>query len=558
MSLLDFANVGVSRPPLATALQRPERARKVSLYQPSKDVLELARVYTLELGRAEVPPWLDKLVHLRTLIWAAPVKTLPAVLAKLPRLRYLHLEDSQLESLEGLERLPALETITVGRTPVQDKDGALAAAAKRVNGEAGSWSIDVPRKRAKPAAKNLAKALQADDVPDDSDLRAVDLAGKTFEDLYVTHDLRKAKLARTTWRRCDFERAKLAGADLTGATFEDCYFSSAYDEGMFEKAKLAGAKFVRCGGTFEFAKADLRDATFTEMESDAWLALDGAKAKGLVLHATFCSEKEHHITAKGADLRGATITFDITADRRSAIGKKKTGRLAWRTDHLTGAKTDASTKVTYAPLPGAKQEVASSIDPEGPAAKSLGEIHAPNASLWVLAIDAEDAMAWRGDTQKPSDDFQRALGIGDGKIKVGKATAMLAHITDRGWSYVWEVDGGIALVDGSVKISKPQERDHAMALRVAQWAPVKPKKVGSIAVKSGVLALLLPFRDGTFTAAELKQAKGGKIVKDAELDRILVPLPKGTYDIVVHPFGPAPNYEDDIGSYTSVTRFVRK
>lgn len=557
MSLLDFANIGVSRPPLATALQRPERARKVSLYQPSNDVLELARVYTLELGRIEEPPWLGKLVHLRTLIWAAPVKTLPPVLAKLPRLRYLHLEDSQLESLEGLERLAAIETITVGRTPVQDQDGALANAAKRVKGEAGSWSIDIARKCGKPAIKNLAKALQTDDVPDESDLRGVELAGKTFEDLYVTHDLRKSKLARTTWRRCDFERAKLAGADLTGATFEDCYFSSAYDEGMFERAKLAGATFVRCGGDFELKRADLTNAKLVELESGPRLALDGAKCKGLTLHATFVSEKQHNIRAQDADLRGATITFDITPNRRAEIEKKKAGKLVWATDHLKGAKTDATTTITYVPLPGAAKEVAGGIDKKGPAAKALGSIHAPNAGLWVLAIDAEAAAAWGGDTQKPKDDFQRALGVSEGKIKVGKATGMIAQITDRGWSHVWEVDGGVALVDANVNIGKPKERDQAMALRVAQWAPIKPTKVGSIAVTSGVLALLLPFRDGTFTAAELKKAKGGKVVEDAELDRILIPLPKGTYNILVHPFGPTAGYEDEIGEYTSVTRIVR-
>ena len=68
---------------------------------------------------------------------------------------------------------------------------------------------------------------------------------------------------------------------------------------------------------------------------------------------------------------------------------------------------------------------------------------------------------------------------------------------------------------------------------------------------------MLPFRSGTFTAAELAKAKSGKVVGDSELERVIIPLPNGTYDVLVHHFGPTPNYEDDLGEYTTVTRIVQ-
>jgi hypothetical protein len=563
IDLLDLSPNGLNPLDLDDALQHKERARMVQLDSPSKAILELKRVYKLDLGSVKPPSWIGELKHLRMLQCMADISKLPPAVLGLPKLRFLHFDDSSLTTLDGVEKLRSLETITVCRTPASKDETALAAVAAKIKGgKPGNLmpGIDVKREPAKPKQKGkaLAAALNADEIDDHSDLRGVDLAGATFEDLYVTHDLRNAKLAGTTWRRCDFDFATLAGADLTGATFDNCYFSSVYDRvGNLGKIKGSGVTFTRCGGSLDLAGADLRNAKFVDLESDVHFTLEKINGQGMELHATFCSEKEHAIKAKGADLRGARIVFDVTPRRRDAIAKKPTSRFAWKTDHLKGAKTDKTTQVTYTPLPVKGAKPTSGVDPKGAAAKSLGQFHAPNASLWALVVDARDAAQWGGggdDGDGP--DFQRALAKEDGPITVGKAKGVLAQIGDCGWSFVWQVGKDIALVNASMHADDRGANEKALAVRVAQWTPKKTSKLGTVEVKSGALALLLPYRDGAFTDAELKKAKT-TVVKDKDHDRMLLPMPNGKYDIVTYAFGPKPGYEDELGEYYEVTRIVR-
>jgi uncharacterized protein YjbI with pentapeptide repeats len=557
--LLDLSPCGLNPIDLDEALRSPERARMVQLDKADKRILELRRVYKIDLGAVAPPPWIAKLRHLRSIVCMADITKLPPALLALPKLRFLHLDESGLTTLDGLEKLRALDTLTIGGTPAADNPAHLASVAKKIKGAkvGGLPGIEVARRPAKvPKAKaTLAKLIAADEIDDQADLQGVDLAGATFEDLYVSYDLRRAKLAGTTWRRCDFQFARLAGADLTGATFEDCYFSSVYDgSGNLGKVKAAGASFEHCGGALQLAGADLTNAKL-DLEADTSVQLDKAKAAGLELRVAFCSEKEHMISANGADLRRARVDFDVTPDRRAEIAKKKTSRFAWKTDHLKGAKTDKATQIVYANL-GAKQ-AKSVVDEKGPSAKPLGKLYAANASLWMLAIDAAEAAAWGGsDDGGARDDFERALKIESGAIAVGAAKGVLARIGYNGWSYVWEIDRGIALVDCSMQIEDRAAAARALALRVAQWTPKSVKKIGKVAVKSGTLALMLPYRDGTFTPAQLTKARTA-IVEDEDRDRILVPLPNGTYDIVWHVFGPRPEYEDEVGSYHTCVRIVR-
>ena len=60
------------------------------------------------------------------------------------------------------------------------------------------------------------------------------------------------------------------------------------------------------------------------------------------------SEKQHQLTMKGADLRGAKLVFDVIPWRRKQY--KPGMRVAWKQTHLKGASTDAETVVYYAPL----------------------------------------------------------------------------------------------------------------------------------------------------------------------------------------------------------------
>jgi len=74
-------------------------------------------------------------------------------------------------------------------------------------------------------------------------------------------------------------------------------------------------------------------------------------------------------------------------------------------------------------------------------------------------------------------------------------------------------------------------------------------------VKCGCLALLLPYMPGDFSAAAI--AAAAKKAKNHEQERLLVPLPNGTYRIMRHRFAPEDGYEDELGSYGGSVRMER-
>lgn len=555
--LMIMSPCGQIPPDLKTAVKYADRARYVSA-APAKAMTKLRRLIKLEL-EGPIPAWIGELRGLRTLVCGSGTKTLPAGLAKLPHLTNLHLDYSDLASLAGLEKFPALESLTIGDTSVSDED--LAAMIAKIPGAKDMRflrGIEIERKP--PAApkdkKKLAAALRADTLADSSDLRKANLAGETFEDLFVSHDLRGAKLAGTTWRRCDFDLAKLAGADLTGATFDDCYFSNT----PCDRAKARGVVYAWCGGDVDLAGADVRDAQFY-LESDARLDLQKANAQGATLVMSFCSEKEQQLEMKGADLRGATVMIDVTPGRRAEI-KKKGSRFAWKKDHLKGAKLDKTSVVTYAALDAAAP-TSGGVDPKGKAARAFGKIYAPNAGLWIIAADAADAAGWRGavDETDRKDDFQRALAAKDGPIDLngGKRGLRLSIGYRSGWSDIWQLANGVMLIDAAMSIDR-KEATPQLALRVAQWpAPAKRRTLGTLTIKSGVLLLMLPFNPGAVTPAELAKGKKGYVnLQEHDYDKILVPVRNGTYVVTEAPFGARDGFEDEIGEYGLATRFERK
>jgi uncharacterized protein YjbI with pentapeptide repeats len=549
--------------PAAFALEHADRARFVVDGKIGKQLAKL-HIRKLTLHGAP-PPWIGELRELRTL-QCVPGAKLPDSLFTLPKLRNLHVDRSKLASLDRLGKLRSLEFVTMTNTPLGDDEAAVDALVATLKGARRTgFGIDVKRTPA-PAPKDkakLVKALRDGTLDDGADLRGCDLSGERFEDLLITYDLRGAKLANTTWVRCDFEpAATLSGADLSGATFYDCYLCSRYDGiGLLHKVNATGARWIGCGGDLQLDGATLPGARMLDMDPDFRLFMAKAKAQGLELHASFCSEREHQFDVKGTDLRGAHVSFDVDADRRAELKKKKTARLAWKQDHLKGAKTDKTTQVVYATLDAtgkapATRPAEATVDPKGKAAPILGTIAASNASLWLVIFDAEAAGAWRGsvDDDDEQDDFQRALRGKDGPIKAGDAQGVKIEIGDRGWSDVYRIDRGALLLDASTSIDDKRESARQLALRVAQWPATKPKEVGTVRCPSGVLALLLPYRDGKFTPKQLAKARGGKVVADPDEDRLLVPMPDGpgVYRVAQYPFRPEPGkgeYEDDVGSY---------
>lgn len=567
---MELSGLGQIGPELDVALKYPERTHFVQYAEATKKLLKIPRIRKLELSD-EVPPWIGELGSLRTLICTTAAK-LPASLLTLPHLRFLHVDGSdELASLDGLEKLPSLEALTCGNTALSDAD--LAAAAKKLGATVARFipGLDFKRTAPKPprAPKAIVAAMNADTLPDESDLRGVDLSGATFEHVYVTHDLRGANLANTVWISCDFEWGNAAGADLTGATFYDCYFSSGMSQPLFGQVKARGATFVGCGGDLPLPGADLRDARFLDLESDVHLDVTGADARGVEMAVSFVSEKEHQFAAKKADLRGAKIFIDVSPGRRAELAKKKTARLAWKTDHFAGAKTDQTTRIEYATLDEranspATRPAESTVDIKGPAAKILGTMYAANASLWLVVADADVATRWRGavDENDKHDDFQRALGTDDDKIQIGDDTGVCVQVGHRsGWSHIFETVSvpGIQLLDASIRDDDRAARDRAIALRVGQW-PItrKPEVIGKVVCRSGVLALMLPYCDGAFPSSMRKKVKPGvAVVQPQSHDRALVGMKNGPgiYEIARYPFRPDKgkgDYEDDLGDYGSM------
>ncbi|MBL8912051.1 MAG: pentapeptide repeat-containing protein [Archangium sp.] len=567
--LMELSGLGQIGPELDVALELAERARFVQYAEADKKLTKLRRVHKLELSD-ELPAWIGELTHLRTLICTVGSK-LPASLAKLQHLRNLHVDGSdELSSLAGLEKLRALEAVTCSNTPLGEDAEALAREARRLGGQVASFipGIDLrPTPRKAPAGrKALLEAINADQLDDGSDLRKRDLSGARFEDAFITHDLRGARLAGTVWKSCDFEGAKLADADLAGAVFYDCYFG----DHTLGKVRGANAVFIGCGGELTLAGADLRGAAFIDMEPDCGLDFSKADASKAFLHGAFCSEKEHRWEMKGANFRGATVQLDVTAGRRAELKKKKTSRLAWATDHLAGAKTDATTRIEYAALdvkPAAAtaptRAAEPTVDPKGNAAPILGTLHAANASLWLIVADADVAQEWRGaiDENDPRDDFQRALEARDGRIAIGAREGVRVTVGFRsGYSplFASSEDASIRLVDASVQDRDRASRDRGLALRMGQW-PIwtMPKTVGKFFSRTGVVALLLPYRDGAFPPKLRAKAVDGAAVFDPERDRVLVSMKSGPgiYEVSRYPFRPEKgrgDYEDDFGDYGNV------
>ncbi|MDP3273925.1 MAG: pentapeptide repeat-containing protein [Deltaproteobacteria bacterium] len=571
ITLSDLSSLGTDTLDLSDALAYAQRARAVALREKHdpNDLKKLRRVVRLKVVvTTEVPAILGELTHLRSLsIVGKALKTVPPAVFRLPRLEFLFLEDTQLDDLAGLALSTSLRTVIFRNTPLEHNAAKRAKILASLSAQ--GWGPDtmfrsngftrvVPKSGAIDTRDKttLLRAIHDDNVPQGVSLKRADLGGGTFEDVLVDFSLERANLEKTTWRRCDFERTKMAGANLKGAVFEDC----AFDGVEMTKAKAAGAVFRRCALDLDLSQADLTGARFTDNEPCPNLDLSDAKAQNMVLEVVTLSESELDVDLAGADLRGASIRCDITTDRRKELESKPKAKVKWATLELGSAKQDASTTIEMALLPGvllAKQAAASSAAPApktDPArvVEHLGRLDATNAAMWFLAMDATDAAAWDGEDE---DEFDRAMDVGSGVIKVGSLRGVLAEMGDCGWAHVWRTNhGDLLLVEhrrSGIYAKLPKaEQISALGERIASVAvPKKRTRIGKFSVKSGVLALMLPYCKGKFTAKQLEAAsvRGG--------DRLLVRVPPGEYEISCYPFA-EPGFEDELGSYGDVTRIA--
>lgn len=570
-TLSELSSLGTDTIDLSDALPHAQRARAVELRETHhpKDLKKLTRIFRLSVfAKAEVPAILGELKHLRSLSIVGPgLRTVPVAIFKLPRLEFLFLEGTRLEDLAGLEHSTSLRTVIFRNTPLEKNaakreqllarlstKGWAADSMFKSNGfarsVATSGKVDTKNKSA------LLRAINDDALPDGIGLAKVNLSGGTFEDALISFSLERANLEKTTWRRCDFE-TNMEGANLTGAVFEDC----AFDDVAMTGAKAAGAVFRRCEIRLDMSEADVTGARFTDNEPSPALNLTEAKAQRMVLEVTTLSESSLDVDLSDADLRGATIRVDITPERRKELATKANKKVKWAQLDMSGAKQDGATTIEMAPLPGAITPTAQPIKKKAAAAKAgpktvaeyVGRIDATNAAMWFLAMDAKEAAAWKGEDEE---EFDRAMEVESGGIKVGSQRGVLAEMGDCGWSHVWRVaNGDLLLVEHRrsgiySKMSKP-EQIAALGERVAAFqVPKKTTRIGKVSVESGVLALMLPYCNGDFTPKELASAtaSGG--------GRLLVKAPNGDYEISSCPFAER-DFEDELGSYGDVTRIAR-
>lgn len=370
--------------------------------------------------------------------------------------------------------------------------------------------------------------------------------GKRFTDEDLSYqDLERADLSRSRWRSSAFDGANLQRANLQGAVFEDCTF----DGTELDEVRASAATFTRCKLDVEMRNADLRDAKFLALAPDCAIDIAWSKATRMRMEVTLSDPRRANwIVADDADLRGATFTFGL------APGAKSKGD--WYRGLAESGKTDAKTRIDYAPLAGAKPQKrgAPGLAESGPRGEPIGTLHAQSASLWFLAVDSAAAADWRGDEgydydddsalprnlAKDKSDFGRALYAAtkkSGVLRVGKGEGIVATVGGGGWSPIWRIEGGLALLDYAPDDDVDERAKLTLArlaLAVAQLPPKgKPKHVGSVKVTSGVLALLLPAENGDIPPALVaKAAKSAKSVA-ANPSRALVPLEKGTYDVFV-------------------------
>lgn len=393
--------------------------------------------------------------------------------------------------------------------------------------------------------------------------------GKTFTGEDVSYsELEKADLSGSRWKRCNFDGVNLQRANLSGAVFEDCTF----DLADLDHVRARGATFKRCSFDCNMRNADVRDAKFLDVAVDSTLDLGGSKAQGLQLQVAYSDPRSaNRIDVDDADLRGATIEIELT-------GKAKT-KHDWYRDHAeSAAKTDGKTRIQYGALPGFKPaKHGLVVDEHGPSADVIGSLHAESASLWFLAIDAQAAAAWKGDDGYDEDedltldenisasncDFARAMKVADKKrpvLPVGSAQGVVATVGGCGWSHIWRIPDGIALLDYASGDDHDlgNKKTIGMLSRLVVQLPAKgkPKSLGTVAVKSGVLALLLPGQRGDIKPAQIAKAKAanGRKAVAANPSRVLVALPAGDYEVLVDRLDVD---DDSFGMLESRVRIVR-
>ena len=591
-TLRDFFFDGVSP---EVALRNPDRVRIVRVRRDdelSPKLLACTKLRKLEIRKeiSALPAFIAKFRHLRELdvssyslktlpsfvgelselrrltVSKTPITQVPTSLWSLPRLTDVVLIDTKVAKLDGLDKATRLEELTLHGSPVAGDINELIegfANARRMKWLDG---IDIPPVRdservievALPDSKaKISAGLANGSLGDRLDLSSCDLSGEAFDDLDLTggHNLKGANLANSTWVDCRFFHTDLGGAKLEGASFVRCSF---WQVGM-SNVSARGVTFDGCYISGAIDSSDLRDSRFLKCDPASLFSITNSKATKATFELSADSPRNgHYLSVEGADLRGASITVELTPDAAARLASKKSP-VRWSRPEIAKAKTDATTTIEFSAI--ASHEKKPTV---GPKATPIGTLHGINAAIWFVAADAKVARAWGGSIlsdeyeEDPLSDFTRAMEFVDTKkarMPIGDGHGVVASVGDCGWSHLWKLEDGFALLY-DMPDDDIDRKDHIdeFGARVAQLPTVgRPLSLGQFEVSCGCVALMLPYRKGGFSEKQIAKAvKQGKVVNGSEHDYALVPIDNGLYEVWEEQL----DHNDELGQFFTRIRIA--
>jgi uncharacterized protein YjbI with pentapeptide repeats len=533
-----------------------------------RKMTRLRRIDVTSYALTSLPSWLDELRDLRHLGLdrAGKLREIPDVVWRLPRLENLWLFHTTFDHLDGIERAPNLRQLIVFSPALAPK---LPEIAARLRGAAGVDAVEEAsgqlqiRRRATftvptgtSEADAEARAELVATLPRGSDVRGLDLRGRTFRDLDVSLDLRGACLDGTTWIRCRFEHVSLDDASAESAIFDHCWFASGTSASRLRAPRVT---FRGCSLGLGLSAADLRGAEIVSAP-DSSLRLAGADLRGATIDATFSSpQKGSYVVLDGADLRGATLRLRLTEDAAKRVAKS-TAPVRWTEASVKDVSRDETTSLTYATL---KDAAPPAPAPE-PGALAVGTLCGGNAACWFVVADAEVFEAWTGSRmtedyeELPDTDFSRAMDLEEGPIAIGAGRGVLAQVGDCGCSKLWKLGETWFLLDareGPDVVRNSKEALELFGDRVAHLPTKRRARLGKFEVKRGAMTLALPYVANPFSNETVARAiETGEIVGvPNDHHALCVPTPNGRYEVTYE----ALDHADDAGTFHARVRIAR-
>lgn len=187
----------------------------------------------------------------------------------------------------------------------------------------------------------------------------------------------------------------------------------------------------------------------------------------------------------------------------------------------------------------------------------LGRVTGFSGLLWAVLVDAASAPAW-DDADEPKAFRMVEKRAAKPVVGVGGARGVVAEISNAGSAEIWGHRHGVVLCDffpsDDVDVRKPAGLRKIARHVLAAPTVGKPRRLGEITIKSGVLAILVPNGPPDLPASLVARAKKAKKAIARE-GFTLVALPPGVYEVVTESLG---EYEVEEGLFAARLWIVRK